>query len=139
MRWRHGRAQVELEGGDDRWGPPISPARRGAKAVRGEAFPREGGGNRAGRHRCVAGWVGREAEAQWGEGEWPVGEGKRKWAAAGPKAGVGPNSSNKTFLNFYLNSKFWQLWKFVQGDLEGILTWEFLLNSSKLLKDFRKI
>jgi hypothetical protein len=34
---------------------------------------------------------------------------------------------------------FWQLWKFVQGDLEGILTWEFFINSSRLLKDFRKI
>jgi hypothetical protein len=26
------------EEGDDRWGPPVSPARRGAKAARGEAF-----------------------------------------------------------------------------------------------------
>jgi hypothetical protein len=76
------------------------------KVVRGEAFPREGGGNRAGRHRRAVGWVemaswaGRAAEAQWGEGERPVGEGKRKWAAAGPKTGAGPNSSNKTVLNF---------------------------------------
>jgi hypothetical protein len=32
-----------------------------------------------------------------------------------------------------------RLWKFVEGDLGGILTWGFFLNSSRLLKDFRKI
>jgi hypothetical protein len=32
-----------------------------------------------------------------------------------------------------------RLWKFAQGDLGGILTWGFFLNSSRLLKDFRKI
>jgi hypothetical protein len=31
------------------------------------------------------------------------------------------------------------LCKFIQGDLGGILMWGFLLNSSRLLKDFRKI
>jgi hypothetical protein len=31
------------------------------------------------------------------------------------------------------------LWKFVEGDLGEILTWGFFLNSSMLLKDFRKI
>jgi hypothetical protein len=31
------------------------------------------------------------------------------------------------------------LWKFVEGDLGGILTRGFLLKSSRLLKDFRKI
>jgi hypothetical protein len=74
-----------------------------------------------------------------GRGRAPIGEGKRKWAAAGPKTGARSNSSNKTFLNFIWNLNFWQLWKFVQGDLEGISTWEFFLNSSRLLKDFRKI
>jgi hypothetical protein len=29
-------------------------------------------------------------------------------------------------------------WKFVQGDLGGILMWKFFLNSSRLFKDFRK-
>jgi hypothetical protein len=48
-----------------------------------------GGGNRAGCHRRAVGWAkrvswaGREAEAQWGEGERPV-EKKNKWDAAGP-------------------------------------------------------
>jgi hypothetical protein len=32
-----------------------------------------------------------------------------------------------------------RLWKFVQGDLGGILRWGFCLNSSRLLKDFQKI
>jgi hypothetical protein len=32
-----------------------------------------------------------------------------------------------------------RLWKFVEGDLGEILTWGFFLNSSRLLKDFRKI
>jgi hypothetical protein len=92
------------EEGDDRWGPPVSRARRGVKAARGEAFSREGGGNRAGRHRREVGWAERvswasqEAEAQWGEGKRLAG--KKTWAAAGPKTGAGPNSSNKTFSNF---------------------------------------
>jgi hypothetical protein len=32
-----------------------------------------------------------------------------------------------------------RLWKFVEGDLGGILTRGIFLNSSRLLKDFRKI
>jgi hypothetical protein len=32
-----------------------------------------------------------------------------------------------------------RLWKFVEGDLGGILRWGFFQNSSRLLKDFRKI
>jgi hypothetical protein len=44
---------------------------------------------------------------------------------------------------FFLNKKIGflniqRLWKFV-GDLGGILRWGFFLNSSRLLKDFRKI
>jgi hypothetical protein len=50
MRWRRSRARAEPEEGDDRCGPPVSRAQRGVKATRGEAFPREGIGNRAGRH-----------------------------------------------------------------------------------------
>jgi hypothetical protein len=106
MRWWRDRARAEPKEGDDRFGPPVSRAWTGAKVALGEAFPREGGGNRAGRRLCAAGWAGREAKAQWGEGEWPVGEGKRKWAAAGPKTGAGPNSSNKTISNFYLKFEF---------------------------------
>jgi hypothetical protein len=43
-------ARAAPEEGDDRWGPPISQARRGAKVARGEAFSCEGGSNQAGRH-----------------------------------------------------------------------------------------
>jgi hypothetical protein len=32
-----------------------------------------------------------------------------------------------------------RLWKFVGGYLGGILIWGFFINSSGLLKDFRKI
>jgi hypothetical protein len=32
-----------------------------------------------------------------------------------------------------------RLWKFVQGDLGGILIWGFFLNSSRLPQNFRKI
>jgi hypothetical protein len=32
-----------------------------------------------------------------------------------------------------------RLWKFVERDLGGILTWGFFLNSPRPLKDFRKI
>jgi hypothetical protein len=30
-------------------------------------------------------------------------------------------------------------WKFAQGDFGGILMWDIFLNSSMILKDFRKI
>jgi hypothetical protein len=48
-------------------------------------------------------WSARPAERlrpSGGEGERPFGEGKWKWAVAGPKTGAGPNSSNKIFSNF---------------------------------------
>jgi hypothetical protein len=43
-------ARAAPEQGDDRWGSPVCQARRGAKAARGEAFSREGGGNQVVRH-----------------------------------------------------------------------------------------
>jgi hypothetical protein len=74
---------------DDRWGPPVSRARRGQRRARLEASSCVRGVNPAGRHRRAvswaerARWAGREAEAQWGGGKRPV-EKKRRWAAAGP-------------------------------------------------------
>jgi hypothetical protein len=50
-----------------------------------------------------AGSRGRAGPTEWSR---PSGEresdwlGKKTWAAAGLKTGAGPNSSNKTFLNF---------------------------------------
>jgi hypothetical protein len=32
-----------------------------------------------------------------------------------------------------------RLWKFAEGGFGGILMWGFFLNSSRILKDFRKI
>jgi hypothetical protein len=43
-------ARAAPEQGDDRWGSPVSQARRGVKAARGEAFSREGDGNQVVRH-----------------------------------------------------------------------------------------
>jgi hypothetical protein len=78
----------------------------------------------------------------------PVGFGlwekRGQWGPAEPKAesaarSAGPKVKKKVFeLEFgFLNLP--RLWKFAQGKLGGILTWGFFLNSSKLLKDFRKI
>jgi hypothetical protein len=46
------------------------------------------------------------------------------------------DSSGNWFLNFV---RFWNLasfWEILQGDIEGIWTWGFFLNSFRLLKDF---
>jgi hypothetical protein len=92
---------------DDRWGPPVSRAQRGAKAARLEVSHRVGGGKREGRHQRVANWADRAAE--WlrpsgeggGRGKWPVEERKWRWATAGPKTEAGPNTSNKPFQFFF--------------------------------------
>jgi hypothetical protein len=83
-----------------------------------------------------ASWAGkvefgpREERGQQGRlGQWP----------SGPQGRPGRNEGKRIselkigFLNLP------RLWKFAQGDLRGILTWEFFLNSSRFLKDFRKI
>jgi hypothetical protein len=54
--------------------------------------------------------------------------------SAGPKIRKKRNFRIKIgFLNLP------RLWKFVEGDLGGILTLGFFLISSRILKDFRKI
>jgi hypothetical protein len=61
-------------------------------------------------------------------------EAKRAAGSAGPKI--------RKKRNFWIKIGFLnlpRLWKFVEGDLGGILIWGFFLNSSRLLKDFRKI
>jgi hypothetical protein len=61
-------------------------------------------------------------------------EAKRAAGSAGPKSRKKRISELKIgFLNLP------RLWKYVEGDLGGILTGGFFLNSSRLLKDFRKI
>jgi hypothetical protein len=67
-RWWRGWARAEPEEGDDRWGPPVSRAWIGAKAARGEALPREGGGKRVGRQQHMASWAKRAGRA-WREAE----------------------------------------------------------------------
>jgi hypothetical protein len=85
MRWWRGRAWAEPEEGKDRWGPPVSQARRGVKVARGEAFPCEGGDNRAGRHRRAQ--LGREGELGQLSGRGLVGRGRA--AGWGRKKEVG--------------------------------------------------
>jgi hypothetical protein len=43
------------------------------------------------------------------------------------------------FLNFNGRKFLARLWKFVEGDLGGLLMWGFFLNSSRILKAFRNI
>jgi hypothetical protein len=71
-------------------------------------------------------------------------ERRGQWEPAGPKAEWAARSARPKMKKkiFELEIGFCnlpRLWKFTQGDLGGILTWGFFLNSSKLLKDFRKI
>jgi hypothetical protein len=51
----------------------------------------------------------------------------------GPEAEKSPFGIKIRFFNLQ------RLWKFVQGDLGRIVMWGFFLNSSRILKDFRKI
>jgi hypothetical protein len=52
---------------------------------------------------------------------------------AGPETGNGWIKSFRILFGIWI---FGKLWKFAQGGSEGILTWEFLLKSSRLLNDF---
>jgi hypothetical protein len=57
-------------------------------------------------------------------------------------AGLGRMGRNPKKIPFWIKIKFLnipRLWKFAQGYLGGILTWVFFLNSSRLLKYFRKM
>jgi hypothetical protein len=93
-----------------------------------------------------------EAGAAWGGGERPVvavptlfstgREKKAGWAGWAKKAGKAakptrPKSKKKNLFRIkigFLNLP--RFWKFVQGDLCGILMLGFFLNSSRLLMDF---
>jgi hypothetical protein len=87
-------------------GSTRQPGVERAKAVQLEASPCVGGGNPAGRHRRTVGraerarWAGREAEAQWGEGERPVGE-KKKMSGPqlGRKGGWAKSNEKNSFPN----------------------------------------
>jgi hypothetical protein len=56
-----------------------------------------------------------------------------------PTGPSGLNSEEEFFSNKNWILNLPRLGKFVEGDLGGILTCRFFLNSSRLLKDFRKI
>jgi hypothetical protein len=62
-----------------------------------------------------------------------------KQAGTGEAGPDGPKSEENYFrINFGI-FEYTKLWKFVGGDLGGILIWGFFINSFGLLKDFRKI
>jgi hypothetical protein len=65
----------------------------------------------------------------------PEGE-EERWAAPGPEIENGRIQEIKSFRILFGMWIFGKLWKFAQGDSEGILTWGFFLKSSRLLKDF---
>jgi hypothetical protein len=79
----------------------------------------------------------------------PVGFGLRErrgasgsWLGRRPSGPQGRPGGKQGKRIFELKIRFLnlaRLWKFVEGDLGGILIWGFFLNSSRLLKDFRKM
>jgi hypothetical protein len=66
-----------------------------------------------------AGWAGRDDFVLWGQRGWWAG-----WARGQAGRGVGraKNQEKKKFLNENWIFEFTMLWKFVEGDLGGILT-----------------
>jgi hypothetical protein len=62
----------------------------------------------------------------------------RGWAGKRIREEAGPKSRKRISELKFGFFKFTKAWKFAQEDLGGILTWGFFLNSSRLLKDFRK-
>jgi hypothetical protein len=111
-RWRQ-RCSVGFPEEDDgrpanRAGPPISE-----EEAAGQAGPEGGGGREVGH-----GWVERGRER------------------GGPRLGRKPEMAGQNPFKFYLEFGFFgKLWKFAQGDSEGILTRGSFLKSSRLLKD----
>jgi hypothetical protein len=79
-RFRSGRERQPVRCGTSRRRCSISFILRKKKAERGPC-----GSERRGR----VGWADREAEAQWGGGEW-AGWGGREVVVPGPKTGAGP-------------------------------------------------
>jgi hypothetical protein len=125
-KWqRRYRSRAKLEEGDDRWGPPVSQERRGVKAACGK--------NWAVWHRLT------DLLGQWREVVTQERVGRH--GRSGPARPKWKESfkTDLIFLNFNGFQILARLWKFVQGDLRGILIRGFFLNSSRLLKDFRKI
>jgi hypothetical protein len=102
---------------DQAWAKPEEGDDRWGPPV-SRALSCDGGGNREGCHR-LKGQLGRSGPAL-------------------PKS-MESFIIDLVFLNFNGFQILARLWKFVQGDLGGILIWGFLQNSSRLIKDFRKI
>jgi hypothetical protein len=78
------------------------------------------------------------AQAEWAERTHGGLRGEAGWGCSG----LGRMGRNRMKNYFRIKFEFLniqRLWKFARGDLGGILTWGFFLNSFRLLKDFRKM
>jgi hypothetical protein len=81
--------------------------------------------------------AGQHGEGGRGRSVGPGGpKGRMGRLAAGP---VGPKAEKNPFRIKIRFLNLPRLWKFIEGDLFRILTQGFFLNSSRLLKDFKKI
>jgi hypothetical protein len=78
------------------------------------------------------------AQAEWVERVHGGLRGEAGWGCSG-LGRMGRNQRKNYFRIKFEFLNIQRLWKFAQGDLGGILTWVFFLNSSRLLKDFRKM
>jgi hypothetical protein len=78
-----------------------------------------------------AGWAMQGSGGWWGGANWRG----QTWVGR-----IGPQEVFrwKLIFEFQLNSNF-NIVEFLQGDLEGVWTWEFFLNSFGLLKELYKI
>jgi hypothetical protein len=113
-------------------------------------YRRTAGGRRRGLARGRVGWLGLPGRSGPGGLAWPAWPFGAGWLArpawpfgagwAGSATGpVVPKVEEDFFSDKIEFLNLPRLWKFVEGDLGGILRWGFILNSSWLLKDFRKI
>jgi hypothetical protein len=74
--------------------------------------------------------VGRGKRAGWRKG------GGRGWAENRSWANVQEIKSFQILFRIWI---FGKLWKFVQGDLDEILTWGFFIKSSRFSRNLRKM
>jgi hypothetical protein len=115
-----------------------------ASAVDREKAPRTEGVNQRRKRTSANTPTARVGRAAWA-GLWASACGRREatggWLGQRLSGPQGRTGQKRRKRNFELKIGFLnlpRLWKFAQGDLGGILTCGFFLNSYKLLKDFRK-
>jgi hypothetical protein len=83
-------------------------------------------------------WAGREAETQWGGGKRSM-EKKKRWAAARPKGRMGRKRRKNSFSNKNLIFEYTKALKICTRRFRRNFDMRIFLNSSRLLKYFRKM